>query len=331
MVNLRKLNLNYTDISPHGLSALGNCKQLQELSLSGTAVNGSGLEQVLSLPQLSELYIWDTKIDTTTIAGLRKKFNRVQIENGFLDDGSFKVALSSPLLDVNDSIFNPVIKLTMHHPYKGVLLKYTIDGSQPDSSHGEVYTGAIVLDSTVTLMARAFKKGWLGSLPSTATYIRAIRPDSAALISIPDSLYKKINPAILYDGSLAAGNLNSDDGQWFGYRNKEASYYFFYKKDTVVHQAAIYDLLQSEFDNFPPVKIEVWGGKTPRNLKLLGSVPVAAVGKDDLPRVLHQKLSFAPTTIRCLKFVAYPLRRMPEWSKHKGKPARLFISEILID
>lgn len=331
MTNLRKLNLNYTDISAAGLTMVAGCKQLQELSLSGTAINAAALEKLLSLPQLSQLYIWDTRIDTAAIRTLRKKFDRVRIDDGFVDDGSFLVALSSPLIDVPDSLFYPRMTLRVHHPYKGVQIKYTMDGSLPDSSHGEVYTGPIELDSTALLVTRAFKKGWLGSPSSSANYIKDLRPDSAAVISTPDSLYKKIKPAILYDGDLGMGGLNSDDGRWLGYRGKDASYYLFYKRDTLLRSVTVYDLQQTEFENFPPVKIEVWGGKDKARMRLLGSVMPASAKKEDLPQVLHQKINFPVTNVRCLKVVAYSLRRMPDWVKNKNKPARLFISEILLN
>ncbi len=331
MDNLRRLNLNYTDISSAGLKMLAGCKRLQTLSLSGTSVNAAGLEGLLTLPQLSEMYIWDTHIDTNMIAALRKKYNRVHIDNGFTDNGNVPVALSPPLIEVPDSLFNPVMTVTIRHPFKGAQIKFTTDGTQPDSSHGEIYTGPIRLDSSASLVTRAFKSGWVGSRPSTATYIRSIKPDSAALASLPDSLYRKIKPAILYDGRLGMGDLNSDDGQWLGYRNKEAAFYVFYRKEINMRHVFVYSLQQTQYETFPPVKLELWGGMDKQHLKKLSELKPPDLKKEDPQTVARQSLLFSPVSVRVLKLVAHPLRRMPDWSTKKGKPARMFISEIVVN
>ena len=339
MENLKKLNLNYTDITDNGLSALADLKQLESISLSGTGIHAAPLEKLLARPNLSEVFVWNTRMDTNAIISLKKKFNRVRIENGFVDNGKLNIMLSAPTLEVNDSVFETSLKVALKHPYKGVQIKFTRDGSVPDSSHGEIYTGPLVFDSTVFLVARSFKEGWQGSLPVSSDYLQSLRPDSIRFINKPDTLYKNVRPQILSDGQIPKNiifnevqKLNSEDGQWLGYRKQDASFYIYLKKINKVHRIVLYTLSQAAFDNFPPSKIQLWGGLTKGNMRLLSSLqPTALNQADSLLPVRPQILFFAPAEVRCLRLLVSPLKKMPAWSTNKGKPARLFISEIVIN
>ncbi len=337
--NLQKLNLNYTDITDKGLRTLAALKKLTSVSLSGTAIGAAALGEFLGLPSLTEVYVWDTRIDTLQISSLQKKYKKLHIEEGFVDNGHLNITLSSPLVDVEDSVFKTAIRVTMHHPYKGVQIKFTRDGSLPDSNHGEIYSGPVVFDTTTFLVARTFKPGWHPSRPSKQDYLQSLKPDSIRFINKPDTLYKNVPPEVLYDGGIGKDEntsgglkLNSEDGSWLGYRKNEASYYIYMKRDTLLKRIVFYTLTQPNFDNFPPSRVQLWGGPSKTQMHLMGSWnPAPLKSSDDTLAIAGHTLSFSPTRVRCLRMVVTPLKKMPEWSANKGKPARLFISEILID
>src|SRR5690606_17335946 len=157
--NLQKLNLNYTDVTAQGVEQLSTLQKLREITLSGTAVNAAALAKILPLPELESVFVWDTKIDSVQLQPLRKKFSNVYIETGYIDNGDVIIALSPPVIKTPQGIFNKTTTLEISHPFKGVDIRYTLDGTQPDSVNGALYSEPIAIDKTVTLTARAYKKG----------------------------------------------------------------------------------------------------------------------------------------------------------------------------
>lgn len=53
----------------------------------------------------------------------------------------------------------------------GVNIRYTLDGSEPSSTVGTLYSGVIAINATKTIRAIAYKTGWMDSKIKTHTYI----------------------------------------------------------------------------------------------------------------------------------------------------------------
>ncbi|MBE0534492.1 MAG: lamin tail domain-containing protein [Phycisphaerae bacterium] len=53
----------------------------------------------------------------------------------------------------------------------GATIHFTTDGTWPDETRGQAYTGPFTVDKTTTLRAMAFKPGWLSTNVDTQTYI----------------------------------------------------------------------------------------------------------------------------------------------------------------
>lgn len=331
LVNLRKLNLNYTDVTPQGIALLSSLKSLRELTLSGTAVTADALEKVLPLPDLASIYIWDTKIDSVQLQRLKAKYPKMLIENGFVDKGGDIVALSPPMIKTPGSIFDKDIQIELKHPFKGVEIRYTLDGTEPDSVTGTIYTVPVSITKNTTIIAKAFKKGWYGSGDAQASFIkRSIIPDSAIAITPSDMRYRATNAEALYDGLLGDYNNNSN-GDWYGYNKNEAAYYLLFKKEVTVS-----DVLLNMMQNlggyiFPATKIDVWGGKDSLNMTLLGSVKPPLPAKGEPTKLVQQNVQFAPAQVQCLKIVAQPIRSLPQWHDGKGKEGWVFISEVVLN
>ena len=85
-VNLRKLNLSFTNITGATLNELAKLKELKILSLSGTKIRASNLRPLVSLPKLTHLFIWSTAIAPDEIDKLQQQFKTTAIETGFRGD-----------------------------------------------------------------------------------------------------------------------------------------------------------------------------------------------------------------------------------------------------
>ena len=121
---------------------------------------------------MESVYVWNIKFDSVAFQALRKRYAKVDIQSGFVDKGQFIVELSPPLILTEAGISDSTLLIKLKHPLKGVDIRYTLNGKQPDSANSIPYTKPFPLDTSARLSVRAFHKGWLGSSPVQADYIR---------------------------------------------------------------------------------------------------------------------------------------------------------------
>ncbi|MCC6290398.1 MAG: chitobiase/beta-hexosaminidase C-terminal domain-containing protein [Chitinophagaceae bacterium] len=331
MPNLRRLNLNYTDITDNGIALLSNVKSLREVALSGTATTANALEKILPLPDLSSIYIWDTKIDSTALQRLRTKFPKLVIESGFVDNGAEIMALSAPVIKPAAGIFEKDIQAEIKHPFKGVEIRYTTDGSEPDSVNSPVYAAPFAITKNTVVKARAFKPGWYGSNAAQSSFIhRSMKPDSVILITPTDAKYKPTSEKALTDGEIGSFD-NVANGDWYGYQKDDAEYYMLFNKPAAVKSVTVIAAKNIGRYLFPPEVVEVWGGADQKNLKLLGTIEPKPAQKGELSEHLQLQVAFPSTEVQCLKIIAKHLRTIPAWHGGKGQAGWIFVSEVVLD
>jgi hypothetical protein len=81
---------------------------------------------------------------------------------GFVGDTKFSV---------DRGFYNAPIQVAIATVTPGATIRYTLDGSAPSETVGILYSGPIMLDSTTTLRAIAYKPGFTSSNVDTQTYI----------------------------------------------------------------------------------------------------------------------------------------------------------------
>lgn len=328
MTNLRDLNLNYTNVTSKGLERLMSLKKLKEIALSGTAIDRQSLEKILKLPSIRSVYIWNTQIDSTQVLSVRNKFKKVNIETGFADNGTM-IALSPPMIQTAAGIFDGDTQVVIKHPFKGVDIRYTLDGTDIDSLKSPIYKDPIVIKNNTNFIARAFKKGWYGSIPSEALYIKkGLMPDSTELVTPPDAKYKGPGK-LLTDGDI--GDTNFGNGQWLGYTKTNAMFYFYFNNAVTVKNVLLTILKATDPYIFPPVDVEVWGGMEKNHLKRLETINPVMPVKNETSKLIPLQISFAPTTVKCLKIIAQPIKKLPVWHDGKGKPGWVLVSEVVVN
>ncbi len=82
LINLRKLDLSYSNLDQESIPIVGALKQLVYLNLVGTKVNGTALMSLKDLPELRELFLSGTKIATADIETLKKILTKTTIDTG---------------------------------------------------------------------------------------------------------------------------------------------------------------------------------------------------------------------------------------------------------
>jgi hypothetical protein len=77
--------------------------------------------------------------------------------------------LSEPVFSISGGFFQGPVELTLINNEPGAAIRYTIDGSTPDSN-SILYSGPFTVDTTTAITAMAFKENYVSSEPAVNTY-----------------------------------------------------------------------------------------------------------------------------------------------------------------
>lgn len=327
---LEKLDLNFTDISGSGLKELSTLKKLQVLSLSGTRVNLQQLLPLVANKNLRELSVWNTSLSEKDVLQLKSTNTSLNIITGFKDDGTTLIQLSKPSLKNNSRVFMSQTSVQLNHPRKDVIIRYTLDGTEPDSLISPVFKDGLLITENVMIKAKAYKTGWKSSEVSNfAFYKSTFKPDHISLLSTADISYKGNGTQTLIDGQLADPDINNTN--WQGFKEKDMLVILNFKKPVMVSSTVLNSIVNVNSSVFPPTRIEVFGGSDPDNLKLLNSYDPKMPAQKDPQQFKKYEIKFKPISVSYLKIVAKPLKKLPLWHPGKGKAALILFDEILIN
>jgi uncharacterized membrane protein len=328
--NLRKLNLNFTDIKGDGLKYLKSLNHLNTLSLSGTKVNFSFVKQLVVMKSLKELTLWNTGLNEAEIGQLQKMNKGLDVIGGFKDDGKSPVKLNQPRLSTDVSIFKNSLSLQVKHPVNGVQIRYTTDGTEPDSLKSPLYDKEIVIKETTTLKAKAYKAGWYSSDEVVFNFYQSnYKPDSIAFLLQPNEKYRSDGTKILFDNQL--GDFDINTGKWIGFRENNMETIMFFKQPISLKSVTLNVMRQVSAYILLPQEIEVWGGADKKSLRLLEVIKNQMPPKDEGNALVKLDVKFEPRSISCLKIVGKNFKKLPQWHPGKGEPAWIFIDEVFLN
>ena len=325
--NLEHLNLNFTSVIGEGLSNLSSLSHLQSISLSGTAVKGNALQPVLALPSLRQIFIWNTPISESEKAAMEKSFPEIEfVHTLFIDSG--KLVLSKPIL-INESVMKKSELLELKHSMPGASIRYTLDGSKPDSVSGLLYDKPVAINETVKVKALACKEGWYCSkLLEIVCYVEGHKPLHVALLSLADKKYPGDGAVTLTDGHKGFVDAFKDPA-WLGFMNNafEAGFDFGNQPPTLGKIMLSYGENLGSYI-FPPTEVEVWAGSDSKNIKLIKTI------KPDQPKEYRGQnldvivIPLPSASYSYYRIVAKPVSKLPQWHSGKGKQGWFFVDEI---
>lgn len=328
--NLRRLNLNFTDVKGDGLKYLKSLNFLKALSLSGTKVSFNSVKQLGGMKNLKELTLWNTGLSVTEIAQLQKMGKGLVVIGGFKDDGKSPVKLNQPRLSTDVSIFKNSLSLQVKHPVNGVQIRYTTDGSEPDSLKSPLYNKEIIIKETTILKAKAYKVGWYSSdVISNNFYQSNYKPDSIAFLLPPNEKYKSNGTKVLIDNQLGDNNFNT--GKWIGFRENNMETIMFFKQPISLKSVTLNVMRQVSAYILLPQEVEIWGGADKKSLRLLKAIKNQMPPKDEGNALVKLDAKFEPRSISCLKIVGKNFKKLPQWHPGKGEPAWIFIDEVFLN
>ncbi|MCE7041512.1 c-type cytochrome domain-containing protein [Dyadobacter sp. CY312] len=334
-VNLRRLDLNFTGVTGKGLNELSGLKHLKYLTLSGTLVNYADLEKVIStFKGLRSVTLWNTPLTADQLAKLQNSNRDIRFVGGFKDDGKDPLKLNTPQLKNESVIFTTSTPLQLKHPIKGVELRFTTDGTEPDSSSSAIFSNKTVLKNNATVKVRAFKQGWYGSDLATFNFYKStFKPDSLRLLFPLNRVHQAEGAHTFFDKKLGDIGANNPAwaNNWGAVRDNDMVLLSQFYKPVTVSSVGLRYMIEEDTGIFPPAAVEIWGGTDPGKLRLLTTMKASLPAKGDKPVIKFLSGSFKPETITYLKIVGKPVVEIPEWHRNKGKRALLLVDEMFIN
>lgn len=327
--NLHVLNLNFTDITGSGLKELAKLKYLKMISLAGAPLNAAAVKQISTIKSLTKITLWDTGLTDAEVQDLQKRNKNIEFIKSFKDDGK-PIKLNDPQLKNTTLVFANSIPLQLSHPIKGVEMRYTTDGTNPDSVKSAIYKPGLELSQNTGVKVKAYKSGWLSSdVVQFNVFKSTYTPDSISFIAPPNVKYSANGPKSLIDKDL--GGTNFGNGKWLGAQNNIAIYMQF-TKPVDLHTITINCLRNLGSQIFLPVGIEIWGGADINHMKLLSNVIPPAAKKDDpaMAMGIDCRLN-AAKPITCLKIITKNIQKLPSWDPVKKGPEWVFMDEIFLN
>ena len=185
MPNLRSLTLNFTGITGKTFGELKKLKFLRSLSVAGTAVNKEQLKQLEGFPQLRKVYIWNTAIPVAELDTMKSQRFNLVYEAGKRTD-TMILKLTAPIFQNEEEVITEPLSLKLKHYINGVMIRYTVDGSVPDSLKSTLYDNKATLNSATLIKTQAYKPGWISSDVAEKYFFKSTYlPDSVELLTPP--------------------------------------------------------------------------------------------------------------------------------------------------
>jgi len=325
-INLRKLNLNFSKVTGKSIGQLNKLANLKELSLSGTDINLNDLNVLHSFPKLKDVYVWNTPITDEAAKNIKANYT---VQTGFYSD-TVVMKLTPPILQNETQVLTEAVPLQLKNYINGTVIRYTLDGKDPDSINSPVYDKNTVIDKTVLLKAKAYKPGWISSdVMQTWFYKSTYAPDSVALFTAGDEMYKGDGGKTLIDHEK--GDLNFKNNKWLGYHGDKMEAMLIFNKPVKVQSVTFSGLVDIGGYIMPAQSIEVWGGNDADHLRLLSRITPQQPSKVEPGYLRGYDCSFSPTELKYIKVKANALPKLPSWHPGKGEKGWFFIDEIFVN
>ena len=328
-VNLRRLELNFSDITDAGLRELTVLKQLKTLSISGTKITYKGLTEAMpAFSKLRTVTLWNTALSAQDFSGLRQAYAAIDFVGGSGYEGQDTLKLNPPQVNNSTLVFRDSVDVRLGHPVRGVEIRYTLDGSEPDSLQSTVFRNNLRITGNTRIMARAYKTGWYSSESVQFDFLRnAIIPDSLRLLYPFNSVHLAEGAQTFFDAKLGVFGANNPAWAnfWAGARKYDMGLVCFFKSPVNLSTFGLHYMVEEETGIHPPAVIEVWGGDNEQSLKLISTIrPARPVKKEKLLKIAET--SFKARLVSCLKIIAKP--PLDEKSKN---PRLILVDEMFLN
>ncbi len=329
--HLKKLNLNYTKLALADLQPLKNIPSLINLSICGIEVNQNSLTTLLDKSPFTEIHIWTNHSNEKEFEQLTAKNKKVKIIIGDNLDTEI-IKLTSPIIEQDSSIIVTSLDVGVKHFLKGTVVRYTIDGTEPDSLSSPIYSKKLHFTKNTVLKTKAFKPGWLSSDIVQKTFYKSdIHPDTIYFVTNPDKKYPGSGAKTLTDYEL--GEQNFSNGKWLAYRDTTMKFVIGFKQARPLQEAHFNAFVDNGAYIFPILSIMIEGSNDGKQFKKLNEAKFPSLKETE---VVRENKSFSCTipgeaAYKYYRFTLLNLKKLPKWHPGKGTPAWIFVDELFLN
>jgi uncharacterized membrane protein len=330
--NLEVLNLNNTDIKGEGLKALTSLDKLQSVSVSGTRVPAQRLADLASSKSLKEVFVWNTGVTTEDLKVLSDQFPQISWSIGYVPDTTEVLTLNVPLLKSDNRVLEADQKIVLKHNLPGTVVRYTTDGSQPDSIKSPVYKDPIQMEGAFLLKTKAYKDGWHSSdVAEFFMFKKGSTPTTFNLLTKPDDTYPGEGSITLINGLKGIPDFYRHPA-WMGFRNNDLVVDFAFDDNAPPLKSVTLSYAKNAGAIcMPPQEMQVWAGNEKDKLTLVAKTnPRQPEGYDPI-RIEGATVTLPATRFKYYKLVAKPLAKLPAFRNNKKAKGWLMVDEIFFN
>ena len=239
--------------------------------------------------------------------------------------------LAEPTLTTSAIFFENENEIKLSLDYENVTLHYTLDGSKP-TENSPTYDHPILVNKSGEFKARAFHPTCQPSNIVSVNYFKINKKPpikNIELIKQPSKKYPGTGSAGLVD--LKKGSDNFRENKWMGFNGDNVEVLIEFKKTFSFEKITASILSNPSSWIFSPAGMEVFISVDGKDFYKIAEKEFGPP-KENMPTgQLFFSVNFKNEKSRFLKVVIENIPTIPDWHPGKGKPAWLFIDEILIE
>jgi uncharacterized membrane protein len=327
---LEVLNLNYTDLKGTSLDNLADLPALRSLSLSGTDVNVENLRALGASSSLREVFVWNTPVSQGDVDALKNEFSHIHWDIGFVPDENEILKLNTAMVGNKSAVLDVDEKAIFRHNLPGTEIRYSIDGSDPDSVSSPVFNDPLEIGTYASIKTKAFKSGWLSSDVAEFIFFRkGVRPDSVSLASEPDKMFQGEGALTLVDGLKGLADFYRHPA-WIAFKGDDLVLNFSFEEAPTVQNITLSFAHNAYSICLPPDEMEIWGGDDPDDLHLITRKKFAERARPNKARIEGASMNLVPSKYRYYRLVAKPIRKLAEGNPKK-RSLWLMVDEVFIN
>lgn len=328
---LKKLNLNYTNLKMGDLEVVKRISSLTNLSICGIELNQNSLKTLLNKAPFTEVHIWTNHSSEKEFQQLSASNKKVKIIIGDNLDAEI-IKLTSPIIDQDSSIIVTSLDVVVKHFLKGTVVRYTTDGTDPDSVSSPIYTKKLRFTKNTILKTKAFKPGWISSDMVQKTFYKSdIHPDTIYFVTNPDKKYPGTGAKTLIDYEL--GEQNFSNGKWLAYRDTTMKFVIGFKQARPLQEAHFNAFVDNGSYIFPILSIMIEGSNDGKQFKKLNEAKFPSLKETEVVRENKSFSCSIPTgaAYKYYRFTLLNLKKLPTWHPGKGTPGWIFVDELFLN
>jgi hypothetical protein len=328
--NLERLILNNTPVNGEFIRSLPGNDKLKIVSLSGSAIKAEHLQILAQHKGVKQVYFWNTGIGDEDVAALRKSNPSIMWYSGYRADRKELLRLTPPILK-NESLIRSDEKIELKHNLPGVTVRYTLDGSDPDSLLAPVYDGPIEIHKYSVIKAKAYKEGWRSSESKEfIVFKEGLRPDEATLLTKSEQKYEGEGVETLINGLKGMPDFYKDPS-WIGFRENAMDLRVVFKNKRRVRNITLSYARNVWAMCMPPASVEIWASQGDGQMKLLSRKVPLQPDTWVSNRTEGLSIDIPESDYTQVKIIARPLAKLPAFREEKKQKGWLMLDEVFFN